>query len=333
MWRSRKKETSKLLRVESQVDEIQGAQLPGTTTWLDPKTYEVVMTQTDMPGFGVLTFVRTSKEVATGPLGKLPDMMDLLSIRLRQQVQGDIHALSGIVYKVTTRTNVDPTKIIKEDERQKIKNIDRKQKTFELHIEARRTPEKMVKAKPVGKEYLKSNHFITSADPEVQKLAKQAIGTETDPWKRAQLIEKFVRRHMTQVTYTQALDTAAVVAKSQKGDCTEFAMLMAAMCRAVEIPSRTAIGVIYVDRTQFSEAPILAFHMWTEVYIAGQWLGLDATLAQGYIGAGHIKITDHSWDKVESMLPLLPVQGFIQTQPAFEILRATIDDPGSKGGK
>ena len=62
---------------------------------------------------------------------------------------------------MTTRTNVDPTKIIKEDERQKIKNIDRKQKTFELHIEARRTPEKMVKAKPVGKEYLKSNHFIT----------------------------------------------------------------------------------------------------------------------------------------------------------------------------
>ena len=82
-------------------------------------------------------------------------------------------------------------------------------------------------------------------------------------------------------------------------------MLMAAMCRAVEIPSRTAIGVIYVDRTQFSEAPILAFHMWTEVYIAGQWLGLDATLARGYIGAGHIKITDHSWDKVESMLAVV----------------------------
>jgi hypothetical protein len=47
--------------------------------------------------------------------------------------------------------------------------------------------------------------------------------------------------------------------------------------------------------------------MWTEVWIDGQWLPLDATLGRGGIGATHIKITDHSWHDTQSLTPLLPV--------------------------
>ncbi len=323
----RQKGKRKLLRVELEAEEIQGAQLPPETTWVDPKTYEPVMSRAEMPGFGVLTLVRTSKEIATAPVDprKLPNIMDLLSIRLPQSIKfeggrGDIHDLSGLVFKVTTRTNVDPKKIIKEDGSQKIAKVDRKERTFELHIEAKRTPAPMKKILPAAAEYTQSNHFITSADKLVQDLAKKAIGTEKDPLKQARLIEQFVHGYITEVTFTQALDTAAQVAESRKGDCTEFGMLMAAMCRAANLPSRTAIGLVMVNRP---EAPFLGFHMWTEVYIDGDWLGFDATLGRGGIGPGHIKITDHSWDKVESLLPLLPVQGFIQSQPAFEILSAT----------
>ena len=32
------------------------------------------------------------------------------------------------------------------------------------------------------------------------------------------------------------------------GDCTEHAVLAAAMCRAVEVPSRVAIGLVYVEK-------------------------------------------------------------------------------------
>jgi hypothetical protein len=314
-----KKDKRKLLRVELEPEEIQGIQLPGNTTWFDPKSYELVMTQTEMPGFGVLTLVRTTKEVATGPLGNLPDMIDLLSIRL-DETSGDMHSMSRAVYRVTTLTNANPEKIIKADERQTIKNVDRKKRTFEIHVEAKRTPVDIAEPKPVDEQYLKSNHFITSDDELVQKLAKEAVGNETDPWKQAQHIEKFVRGYITEGTYTQALDTAAQVAKSRKGDCTEFSMLSAAMCRAAGVPSRTAVGLVYVERTRLSETPILAFHMWTEVYVKGQWLGLDATMAKGSIGPGHIKISDHSWHEVKSFLPLLPVQGFVQTQPAVKVI-------------
>ncbi len=51
---------------------------------------------------------------------------------------------------------------------------------------------------------------------------------------------------------------------------------------------------------------MMGFHMWTEVWIDGQWLGLDATLGQGGVSAAHIKINDHSWHNTASLTPLLP---------------------------
>jgi hypothetical protein len=53
--------------------------------------------------------------------------------------------------------------------------------------------------------------------------------------------------------------------------------------------------------------PFLGFHMWTEVWVKGQWLGLDATLGEGSIGPGHLKISDHSWHNTQTLAPVLPV--------------------------
>jgi len=54
-------------------------------------------------------------------------------------------------------------------------------------------------------------------------------------------------------------------------------------------------------------APILGFHMWTEVWIQGRWLDIDGTIGKGYIGATHLKIADHSWHDERTMTPIFPV--------------------------
>ncbi|MGE3803990.1 MAG: transglutaminase family protein, partial [Gemmataceae bacterium] len=109
---------------------------------------------------------------------------------------------------------------------------------------------------------------------------------------------------MKNKNFTEAFATADHVAKSLEGDCTEHAMLTAAMCRAAGVPSRTAIGLVYVDA---AAGPTMGFHMWTEVWVDGQWLPIDATLGRGYVGASHLKISDHSWHEIQSLTPLLPV--------------------------
>ena len=76
------------------------------------------------------------------------------------------------------------------------------------------------------------------------------------------------------------------MAESREGDCTEHAVLLAALARACGIPARVAIGLVYVD-----QAGGFGYHMWTEMYLSGHWIPLDATLGQGGIGAAHLKLT------------------------------------------
>ena len=130
------------------------------------------------------------------------------------------------------------------------------------------------------------------------------IGDEKDPWRKAQRIEKWVHEHMkpnAEVNFAPA----SQVLRDLQGDCRQHAMLTAALCRAAGVPARTAIGLVYVNDPD--RGPVLGFHMWTEVWIAGQWLMLDAVLGQGNVGAGHLKIADHSWQDIQTLAPLLPV--------------------------
>ena len=107
------------------------------------------------------------------------------------------------------------------------------------------------------------------------------------------------------LSYGEPFAPASEAAKTLRGDCRQYGLLTTAMCRAVDVPARTAIGLCYAyDRTQ---GPVMAFHLWTEVFVRGQWVGIDATRGQGHVGATHLKITDNSWHDTQSLAPLLPV--------------------------
>ena len=288
-------------------------QLPAASHWFDAKSYEIVKTQSAIEELGVVTLLRTSKVAALAPNGKVPDLMKRQSIYLSAAVP-DIHERDDAVYRITFKGDAKPKELVSTDDRQKIESAEGN--TFTLRVTARHRPIKIDQEEKVGDEFLKSNYFITSADKLVQELAERAAGKTRDPWEKAKKIEDFVLHFMKAVDYSEALAPADHVARTAAGDCTEYAMLTAAMCRAQGIPSRTAIGLVYVNN--LLGRPGLGFHMWTEVFVKGQWLGLDAT--RGFVGPGHIKITDHSWDNVISFVPLLPVKGFIQANPAIEVV-------------
>jgi transglutaminase-like putative cysteine protease len=207
------------------------------------------------------------------------------------------------------------------DTRQQAKNA--KGKSFELHVKALRKPLPMKDAPAAAAEFLKSNYFVNSEDAKVQELAKKAVATEKDPWQKALRIEKWVHDNMKIQNFTEAMATSDHVARTLEGDCTEYAMLTAAMCKAVGVPARTALGFVYVDA---AKGPVFGYHMWTEVYVQGQWLALDATLGRGSVGAGHIKITDHSWHDTRSLAPLLPVMRVMLGKPAIEVIRVEGND-------
>ena len=183
-----------------------------------------------------------------------------------------------------------------------MKNL--KGNTFELHVRTPRKLKPVEKPEPVSDDFLKACYFLNSDDKLVKQHAGAAVGTEKDPLRKALKIERWVHDNMTNKNFTEAFATASQVARTKEGDCTEHAVLAAAMCRAAGVPSRTAFGLVYVDS---EKGPTMGFHMWAEVYVNGQWVPIDATLGRNFVGATHLKISDHSWAKTESLTPLLPV--------------------------
>jgi hypothetical protein len=144
--------------------------------------------------------------------------------------------------------------------------------------------------------------FIQSTDPLIQQMAAQAAAKETDPWKIARALESFVQRTVKNKNYSQAFATAADVARSLEGDCTEHALLLAALSRARKIPARAAFGLIY-----YPPKHGFAYHMWTEVWINDRWVPMDATLGLGGIGADHIKLGDSNFAGSSPLTDLLSV--------------------------
>ncbi len=293
------KQKKRLLRVESRTEKIQNVQLPSLTTWVGEDLMPV-RSEVEIPPFGRVTLYRTSKAVALNSAtpAKLTEIGTNQYVKLTRKIINPYDTTSAL-YRISFRDVDDPASVFTRDERQQVKKA--QGKTIELQVAA--NVEKKANKTAPSTEFAQNSYFITSDDARVKMHAQQAVGQEADPWKKALRIEKWVHDNM-KVTSDQELAPADQVARTLQGDCTEFAMLMAAMCRAEGIPSRTAIGLIYADvRT----GPVFAFHMWTEVWIDGRWIPLDATLGKGRVGATHLKISDHSWHETYDRTPLLPV--------------------------
>ena len=110
----------------------------------------------------------------------------------------------------------------------------------------------------------------------------------------------------------QPVATAAEVADTLVGDCTEHSVLLAALCRARKLPCRIVIGLVYHPPDQG-----FAYHMWNEVWIDDRWIPMDATLAHGGIGAAHIKLAHSSLHGVgaySTFLPVLHVLGQLELE-------------------
>jgi hypothetical protein len=290
-----------LLRIDMTPDKLEAPGItlrpPKVIWWLD-EDFVPVRRQTEMEGLGTLLLVRTTRDGARAGGSSTLDIGTRSLISLNRGIPRPYDTRS-IVYRVTVRGEDDPAGLLIRDSHQEVRNV--KGDTFELHVHPVGPDSRSGDARPAA-EYLASCHFIDSDDARIKDLARRAAGDEKDPLKKAVRIERWVKG-MMRTDNSAALVPASQVARSFRGDCRHHALLTAALCRAEGIPSRTAIGLLYV----YKGGPVLGFHMWTEVCVDGRWLGLDSTLGKGHVSATHVKISDHSWSGAQSLTPLLPI--------------------------
>jgi hypothetical protein len=139
-------------------------------------------------------------------------------------------------------------------------------------------------------EATKPTRFLQSDRKEIMNLAHRAVGSTKDAAEAVKRIEAFVAEYVKNRSLSVGYASAAEVAVSRQGDCSEFSVLTAAMCRAVGIPAQVVMGIAYVkDFAGFQDR--FGGHAWVRAYVGGKWVGLDASFkgaGLGGYGAGHI---------------------------------------------
>ena len=127
--------------------------------------------------------------------------------------------------------------------------------------------------------YCQSDRLLT--------LASNAFGTLKPGYGRVQAIQHWVKSHVKFTSQSSNSNTSAVdTLIDQVGVCRDFAHLMIALCRAMNIPARYATG------TDYGADPALGppdFQAYVEVYLGDSWYIFDplgTAIPMGFVRFG-----------------------------------------------
>ncbi len=137
-------------------------------------------------------------------------------------------------------------------------------------------------------ESLQPTRYLQCDDERVKALVPQAVGAATDTASAVRNITRFVSEYITEQTLSVGYATAAEVAETRKGDCTEHAVLAAALCRAAGIPAQVVQGYAYTDHWAGKDA-VFVGHAWFRAWVEDRWVDSDAAL--GLFTPGHITLS------------------------------------------
>jgi hypothetical protein len=290
-------ETRSLLRVD-QTTYLDGKPRPefDMTSWVDSGG-QVIKSASAVMG-GLITY-RTNKEAALAGGKAQLDQIVASIIKITHKITTP-ETRRAITYRVTLKDN-DLAAVLPSDRRQTLKTGPEKS-SGTLQVKTAGPDVGPAGPEQVDSEFLQPNTLVTSEDPKVKELAQKAIGTATDPWQRAQRIEKWVAENLKDKNFKTVFAPASEVARNLTGDCTEHGVLTAAMCRAVGVPARVVVGLVYADHLGG-----FGYHLWNEVYVNRRWVAIDPSFDQTAVDAVHIKLTDSSLAGVSPYEAFLPV--------------------------
>jgi hypothetical protein len=139
-------------------------------------------------------------------------------------------------------------------------------------------------------EYRLPSSLIDFGDEQVRRLARIDPAETSGAMAIARHLRQRVHRHITVKTLDVAFASASETAITRRGDCTEHAVLLAALLRANDIPARVATGLVYADHFEGHEH-VFGWHMWTQAYIDGRWWDFDSVLPGDRFHAGYVLVS------------------------------------------
>ena len=154
-------------------------------------------------------------------------------------------------------------------------------------VEISPAPRAGAETAPVPTDYA-PNDWLQSSAPEVVALARKAAAGATAPGAQMKQLETFVRGYIRNKSLGVGYASALEVVHKPEGDCTEHAVLLAALGRSLGIATRVVDGLAYAPDFAGKDR-VFVPHAWVQAWVGGHWQSFDAALP-GF-DAGHIALS------------------------------------------
>lgn len=256
-----------------------------TTSYVD-KNLDALKTVVPMMGMK-LEMIACSKEFATAP-GDVMDFFDKVVVSSPSPL-GDVRSAASVAYSIQPAGKDAKLEFLTTPSQKVAREPDSDTVVVTVaplrDVKGGAIPYKGTD--PAAAKALKPTRFLQSDEKEIADLAKEAVGDAKDAAEAARRVESFVGRYVENKNLSVGYATALEVARSKQGDCSEHAVLAAAMCRAAGIPAQVVAGMAYVGK--LGEKPdVFVPHAWFRAMIGERWVDFDAAL-RGF-SAGHIAL-------------------------------------------
>lgn len=263
----------------TRIDQV--IRLPGAPTrsivWVDADQNVEKLT---LPLMGYeLTMLACSQACAHAP-NQSADILTHSLLRSPQALSGK-ELQRGVILDVSASDDGAPLQLAQTDEQQAIT----RGRQIELRIaplHASDKPHREPRPTPADSQ---ANDWLQSNAALIRRLARKAAGDARTPMQQMLNLQQFVSQYISNKNLSVGYASALEVAEKPEGDCTEHAVLLAALGRALGIPTRVVDGLAYTDRYAGVDH-VFVPHAWIQAWVEDRWQSFDAALP-GF-DAGHI---------------------------------------------
>ncbi len=281
-------------RLELSVDGI------AMTQWVDAE-FTAQRSEMVLAGLKLVTHLAQRERVLAFDFSSPPEVFVTSFVRVKRPVSPRAQRAEYILrLKQGTFAQHDDTGLLATAGQKHTMAADKKSLTLQVRrveLEQRRTLPLRVPSELQN--YVGGSSYLQTGDDELIKLTRRVVDTERDALSACELLARWVHDNVGEKNLETGFATAKEVYLARRGDCTEHAVLLAALCRIAGVPSRVVAGMTYHQEAFIG-------HMWTEVHV-GKWIPLDATSPSPRVGADHIGFSSSS----------LETAGFMDIFPHF----------------
>jgi len=163
--------------------------------------------------------------------------------------------------------------------------------------------------------YTKSEKYIDCDSNKIIDAANTITAGESDPYVKAELLYNFVRKQLS-YDYDRMkqrnfkIADASEIINWDKGVCTDYSLLYAALCRAAGIPCKFVVGLSLKSViTEYNGSSDMS-HAWNEIKLPGYgWVPVDITSEAPFLKA-NVNLNLKTFEGTGSLYPSIKIDNY-----------------------